>query len=262
MGEATLGFCSGCHWPHTREMSYDPVKQIDEGGYYPEDDVAKKSKVLFFFNILCLFIALANFSLCIWVRFDLDFWEWCLEIQWYTYWKCMYVVMVAMICHAVNSGLSAYAAWIESPSLLLLSMVLRLFVWLVTAVGAVLILLYGLEESSLLTTELNEVFLGLIHRWDTDPRASRVMTQIQEYVGCCGAGGNRDDFINLRKPVPDSCRHPVTGNCYGWGCGQTLAYWLEPWTCCLAGISLAFCAAEPFLVYRTHRLRSAVLNTL
>ena len=67
------------------------------------------------------------------------------------------------------------------------------------------------------------------------------------------------------------------GNCYGWGCGQTLAYWLEvsltlckpfippsycslqPWTCCLAGISLGLCGlVDPYTWYLTHRLRTVL----
>ena len=36
-----------------------------------------------------------------------------------------------------------------------------------------------------------QVFQRLIHRWNTDERASRIMIQIQEYVGCCGGKANR-----------------------------------------------------------------------
>ena len=35
-----------------------------------------------------------------------------------------------------------------------------------------------------------QVFKRLIYEWDNDPRASRIVTQIQEYVGCCGARRN------------------------------------------------------------------------
>ena len=70
---------------------------------------------------------------------------------------------------------------------------------------------------------------------DVDERAKRILVQIQEYVGCCGASGNSLDFINKGKPMPDSCRHPVTGNRFGYHCPQVMAWWLEPWTCTLAG---------------------------
>jgi hypothetical protein len=36
-----------------------------------------------------------------------------------------------------------------------------------------------------------QVFMNMIHKWDDDERASWAMKQIQEYVGCCGASGNR-----------------------------------------------------------------------
>ena len=66
------------------------------------------------------------------------------------------------------------------------------------------------------------------------------------------------DYINWRKPVPDSCRHPVTGNCYADNCPQALAWWLEPWTSTLAAISLAFCLLDPVVVGVTMRLRSYI----
>ena len=34
-------------------------------------------------NVIVFFIALAIFGVCIWIRFDLDFWEWVIEIDWY-----------------------------------------------------------------------------------------------------------------------------------------------------------------------------------
>ena len=79
----------------------------------------------------------------------------------------------------------------------------------VTLAGVIVICLYGVEESKLLIKELddvrskqnvtcfffckislNKVFRALIYRWDVDSRASRSVTQIQEYVGCCGAKKN------------------------------------------------------------------------
>ena len=58
-------------------------------------------------------------------------------------------------------------------------------------IGLVFICIYGVEESKPLIAELDLVFRDLIIRMDTDPRADRILVQIQEYVGCCGATGNR-----------------------------------------------------------------------
>lgn len=109
--------------------------------------------------------------------------------------------------------------------------------------GAIVICLYGVEESSVLIKELHDVFLELVYKWDVDPRASRILKQIQEYVGCCGADGS-DDFINAFKPVPWECRDPVTGTEYAYGCQQQLAWWLEPWTATLAAVCVFLCVAD------------------
>ena len=46
---------------------------------------------------------------------------------------------------------------------------------------------------------------------------------------CCGSNGS-EDYIGAHKPVPWSCRSPITGNEYTSGCKQTFSWWLEPWT--------------------------------
>jgi len=241
-------------------MSYDPVKAGEKGDYYAEEQVYKKTWNLGIISTVGIIVALANFSICIWIRFDLDFWEWIEEIQWYTYWNAMYVVMVAMLLHALNASLTLFATFQESRGLLTLSAIFRFIIWWVTLAGAIVICLYGVEESDMLVKELDGVFMGLIDRWDYDERASRVMTMIQEYVGCCGASGNRDDYINWHKPVPFSCRHPVTGNCYttGFSCPQALAWWLEPWSCTLAGSSVFFCLLDVVIFGITKQLHSAL----
>jgi hypothetical protein len=65
-----------------------------------------------------------NVLIC-YCRFDLDFSEWVVEIGWYTYWNAMYVVMIAMLLHALNSLLLYYATLTESTTLLVVSMILR-----------------------------------------------------------------------------------------------------------------------------------------
>ena len=60
---------------------------------------------------------------------------------------------------------------------------------------------------------------------------------------CCGADGS-DDYINARKPVPWECRDRITGSEYGYGCRQSFAWYLEPWTATLAGGLVAFMVAH------------------
>ena len=66
------------------------------------------------------------------------------------------------------------------------------------------------------------------------------------------------DYINLRKDIPNSCRHPVSGNRFGYNCPQVLAWWLEPWTGTLASISLGFCVLDFFVIAATMKLRSYI----
>jgi len=232
---------------------YQGVKRDD--GEEMEKKTINTQYLLLIIGVISALVALANFSICIWIRFDLDFWEWIDEIGWYSYWNAVYVVMVAMLATALNSGLMCYAVMSESRGLILVSMILRCLFWCLTLAGAIIICVYGVEESSILVNELNEVFTGLINRWDDDPRSSRVMTMIQEYVGCCGASNNRDDYFKVKKVVPYSCRHPITGNNYRYGCPQTLAWWLEPWSACLAGVSLFFSATDIFVLILNVKLR-------
>ena len=53
-------------------------------------------------------------------RFDLDFWEWIVEIGWYTYWNCTYLVMVAMVLLAANSSLCCFGSVTENEGILVL----------------------------------------------------------------------------------------------------------------------------------------------
>ena len=57
-----------------------------------------------------------------------------------------------------------------------------MFMVLLHLLGAILIAVWGVEESPVLVAELRETFLRLIYEWDNDPRASRILRQIQEYV--------------------------------------------------------------------------------
>jgi len=235
-------------------MGYNSVRNDD----YIDRRLESTQYMLFICNIIMLLVSLANFSICLWIRFDLDFWEWVIEIDWYSYWNAMYVVMVAIILHALNSLMTGYATFTQNRFVLGFSLFLRIITWCITLAGIIVICMYGVEESKLLVKELDLVFKSLINRWDTDPRASRIMVQIQEYVGCCGGRGNSLDYIRVAKSVPDSCRHPVSGNRYRYGCPQTVAWWLEPWTSTLAGVSLGFCLMDVMVIFITVRLRGLI----
>ena len=43
----------------------------------------RQKRTIVILNIIVFVIACAIFGVCIWIRFDLDFWEWVIEIDWY-----------------------------------------------------------------------------------------------------------------------------------------------------------------------------------
>merc|ERR550532_3413810 len=107
------------------------------------------------------------------------------------------------------------------------SMALMGLCLLLEFIGGIVILVYGVEESDVLTSDLKEVFFKLIYRMDHDERANRILKIVQEYVKCCGANGS-EDCITALKPVPMECRDQVDGGEFAYGCAQQFAWWLEP----------------------------------
>lgn len=213
---------------------------------------------VFIMNVVGLIAALATFGVCIWIRFDLDFEEWVREINWYSYWYCVYCIMIAMVVTIALSVLGVLASVGERTGLLLVFTIMIGIMILWHFVGAIVIGVWGVEESKVLVNELGRTFLKLIYEWDTNPRSSRILRQIQEYVGCCGAIGS-EDYINAHKPVPVECRDMTTGSEYKYGCQQQFAWWLEPWSGFLAGISCFFMVLNAVAIWSSSRLRRALL---
>ena len=100
----------------------------------------------------------------------------------YTYWYCTYYVMITLIIVGLTSLLTMYGVLFEQSGTLGLSFFLYILCWFMDFIGAIIICLYGVEESETLITELNEVFLDLIFRMEYDDRARRILKIIQEYV--------------------------------------------------------------------------------
>ena len=48
-------------------------------------------------QIIMLILNVVVFFICGWVRFDLDMSGWAPALEWYTFWHCTYVNMVAAI---------------------------------------------------------------------------------------------------------------------------------------------------------------------
>jgi hypothetical protein len=212
------------------------MKRVDS--QYEFDRLMRLKWVLIVLDIIVFFIALATFGICLWIRFDLDFQQWVRGMHWYSYWYCMYVIMFAMVFTVLNTLLHAYGILSDSTAALGFTQFFHVVLMIIQFVGAVVICVYGVEESDVLYKELHATFLGLIYRMDYDPSATRALRMVQEFVHCCGARGS-EDYTRAHKPVPMECRNQVTGKEYRYGCAQQMAWWLEPWTSYLAAACLA-----------------------
>ena len=94
----------------------------------------------------------------------------------------MYVCMIAFILVAVTCILQAYAVIEMVPFALGTSIILLIICWFMELIGGILIIIYGVEQSPALTNSLDTVFFRLIYDYDINPRSSRILTIIQEYV--------------------------------------------------------------------------------
>lgn len=94
----------------------------------------------------------------------------------------MYVVMIAVVIVAPTMLLLTYGAIAESRFALGFSIFLMVLTMLLEFVGSIVILVYGVEESDILTNDLKEVFFKLIYRMQYDERANRILKIVQEYV--------------------------------------------------------------------------------
>ena len=123
----------------------------------------------------------------------------------------MYVIMIAMVVVAVTNLLLTYGTINESHISLVFGLFLSilaiilgmcklnlrihtigkfkyltykvLFTYIfLEFIGAIVILVYGVEESDVLIKDLKEVFFKLIYKMDWDERANRILKIVQEYV--------------------------------------------------------------------------------
>ena len=94
----------------------------------------------------------------------------------------MYVIMIAMVVVIPTMLLSTFGAVNESSFALGLSLFFIALCILLEFIGGIVIIVYGVEESDILTNDLKEVFLKLIYRMDHDERANRILKIVQEYV--------------------------------------------------------------------------------
>ena len=90
--------------------------------------------------------------------------------------------MITLIVVGITSLLTMYGAMFEVRGLLGFCFFLYVLCFIMDFIGAIIICVFGVEESPVLINQLNEVFMDLIYRMEYDDRARRILKIIQEYV--------------------------------------------------------------------------------
>ena len=90
--------------------------------------------------------------------------------------------MFTLIVVAFTNLLIVYGVLQESAFALGTCLFLIILCFILDFIGAIIICIFGVEESPTLINQLNDVFLDLIYRMDYDDRASRILKIVQEYV--------------------------------------------------------------------------------
>ena len=76
-------------------------------------------------------------------------------------------------------------------------------------------------------------------------------------MGCCGGTGWQN-YADYNMHIPETCRNPVTGLMYVYGCGIIYSDYVEVYLGWLAGIALCLVVLQLFAIAAAMHLRRAV----
>ena len=126
---------------------YGRVATGADDQYELEKTITRYKATMMLFNVVSLIIGVATFSVCIWIRFDLDFARWVYLIDWYTYWYATYVIMITMVWVMVNSIIGILGVYQQNLTLNYAHSICMGILIVLHLIGAVVIIVYGVEES-------------------------------------------------------------------------------------------------------------------
>ncbi|KAM7347762.1 tetraspanin 2A [Cochliomyia hominivorax] len=191
---------------------------------------------LFCFNIVAWMIATSLFALTVWLRAEPGFNEWLRILEAEAFYIGVYILIAISIILMAVSFLGCLSALMENTLALFVFIGTQIFGFIATTVGAALLLQYSTMHSS-----LQPLLLVSIKRFVSTSEYSYsayVLNMIQENIGCCGATGPWD-YLDLRQPLPSSCRDTVSGNAFFVGCVDALTWFFEGKTAWIVALALA-----------------------
>ncbi|XP_013108499.1 tetraspanin-2A [Stomoxys calcitrans] len=191
---------------------------------------------LFCFNIIAWMLATSLFALTVWLRAEPGFNEWLKILEAESFYIGVYILIGISIIMMAVSFLGCLSALMENTLALFVFIGTQIFGFIATIAGSALLLEYSTMHSSL--QPLLQVSISRFVSSSETPYSSYVLNMIQENIGCCGASGPWD-YLNLRQPLPSSCRDAVSGNCFFNGCVDELTWFFEGKSTWIVAIALA-----------------------
>ncbi|XP_077291816.1 tetraspanin 2A [Arctopsyche grandis] len=193
---------------------------------------------LFCFNIILWMLGAAIFGLAIWIRAEPGFNEWIIILKIQEYYIGIYILLISSVLIMIVSFVGCGAALMENTAFLTLFVISQIGGFIIGLAGTAVLLDFSTYDSKiqpLIRRTITEFINNPQHEY-----SKRMLTMIQEEIGCCGADGPTD-YMFLRKPLPAECRDTVTGNAFFYGCVEELTWYLEEKSGWLAGIVMVAC---------------------
>jgi len=200
--------------------------------------------LLLIFNFLFWLLGCTIFGVGIWVRAEVIS-KTVIESTGYDYYfAACYIVIVAGLFIMLVGFLGCIGTLTESPSLLVIYIIILGIIFLLELAAGAYVFSVGLEGTSM-DTFFENVFKTAIDRSGYDDNARRMLDTVQAALYCCGYYNWRD-YELFGKPVPDSCRHEISGRQFELGCKMQLMLFIEQRTGAIGGLSLSICLIQIF----------------
>ncbi|XP_030379430.1 tetraspanin-2A [Scaptodrosophila lebanonensis] len=225
-------------------------------GYAASDEKLEKQigcvkYTLFCFNIVAWMLATALFALTVWLRAEPGFNDWLRILEAQSFYIGVYVLIGISIIMMAVSFLGCLSALMENTLALFVFIGTQVFGFIVGTVGSAVLLEFSTMHSS-----LQPLLKDSLYRFVASSEytySNYVLTMIQENIGCCGATGPWD-YLDLRQPLPSSCRDTVSGNAFFNGCVDELTWFFETKTSWIVALAMSLallnviCAVMSFIL--------------
>ena len=207
-----------------------------EGAAHLAKNIACIKYTLFCFNIVAWLCGLGLFAFSIWIRVEPGFEEWIRILDIYAYYIGVYMLLALAVGVLIISFLGCCSALIENGLGLLIFTILQIICFLLAIFGTAILLEHSTYESRIqpmIRHTMNRLIMYSEHE-----SQSKMLKMIQESVACCGSEGP-NDYLDLRQPLPISCRDTITGHAFSNGCVDELTWYLEDKSIWAAGLAMA-----------------------